>query len=651
MPKRYVTLKDPRREKQLFNQRVVAVGIGITLLVLLLIVRLIYLQIIQEHRYTTLARQNQLNVSPIEPNRGLIYDRTGVLLAENIPVYNLVITPSRANDVKKTVEELKKIILISDNDVHQFRRLLKLHRQFEAIPIRIKLTEEEVARFALDQYRFPGVSIQTEMIRHYPQGAAFAAVVGYVGRINAHELATVDPGNYSTTNFIGKTGAEKFYENKLHGKVGLQQAESNAHGQVVRVLNRTPSTPGNNLYLTIDSKLQIAVQQALGKMRGAVVAIDPNNGEVLALVSNPNFDPNLFVKGISKTDFQQLQNDKNQPLYNRALRGNFAPGSTIKPFIGLGALSANIITPDYTVYDPGWFQLKNSTHIYHGYHHLAHGMVNLAKAIAVSSDIYFYNLAAKMGIDKLAESLTCFGFGQATGIDLPNEAIGVVPTPAWKKQSQGKSWYPGDTIITGIGQGYTLSTPLQLAQAVAAIATRGQHWQPHILFKSQSADGSFDNYQPAASSFITANKKDWDTVIEGMRNVTSANDGTAAPYFRNITYTVAGKTGTAQVFSLKKNQRYNKAMLPERLRDNSLFIAFAPVENPKIAVGIIVQNSAVPAAQIARELLDFYLVKKDISAKEKAQAQVINATDEDETENVTQTDEDAADDEDDTDNN
>lgn len=610
-------LKDPRREKFLFNQRVFYMTIGIGLLVLLLIIRLIYLQISQHQRYTTLARQNQLNVSPIVPNRGLIYDRNGILLAENVPVYNLVVTPSRVNDLQETIAELKKILPISDNELHQFKRQLKLHRQFEAIPLRIKLTEEEVAHFAVDQYRFPGVAIQAEMIRHYPFGDIFAPVIGYVGRINAKELATVDPGNYSATNFIGKIGVEKFYENKLHGTVGIQQAESDVHGQVIRVLNNTPPVSGDNLYLTIDSKLQEAAKKALAKQRGAVVAIDPSNGEVLALVSNPTYDPNLFVNGISKDDFKALQENKDEPLYNRALRGRFAPGSTVKPFIGLEGLTSGVLTPEYTVYDPGWFQLKGSSRIYHGYHRLSHGNVSLIKAIQVSSDVYFYNAALKLGIERLNDALLKFGFGKPTGIDLPDEASGVVPSPVWKKKHQGTSWYPGDTLISGIGQGFTLATPLQLAVGAAGLAMHGQRWQPHVLLNSQGANGVKTETNAVELPAVNATDRQWQVILTGMRAVVAEAGGTAQPYFRNVTYTVAGKTGTAQVFSLKKNQRYNSNMLPQRLRDNSLFICFAPTDKPRIALGIIVQNGAIPAAQVAREILDFYFMKKDIPANTK----------------------------------
>lgn len=625
--KRIDTLKDSREEKQLFTSRVMVMMVIIVLLAILLVWRLAYLQLGRHQLYTTLARQNQMSLMPVEPKRGLIYDRNGVLLAENVPVYNLVVTPTRVPNLKKTIADLQKIISISDDDLRIFQRQLKLHRRFEAVALRIKLSEEEVAKFSVDKYRFPGVNIQAELIRHYPFGAVFSPVVGYVGRINADELDDVNPSNYSATNFIGKTGIEKYYEDQLHGVVGDQQAETDARGQIVRVLSSTPSTPGHNLYLTIDSKLQIAAQKILGKQRGAIVAIDPRNGEVLAFVSNPSFDPNLFVSGINKNDYQALQNNPDEPLYNRALRGRFAPGSTVKPFISLEALNAGVITQDFTVYDPGWFKLPNSSHIYHGWHHLARGSLSLIKAIAVSSDAYFYTLALKMGIDRIDKALTQFGFGQPTNIDLGNEANGVVPSPAWKQQTQKQGWYPGDTLITGIGQGYLLVTPLQLANAVAGIAMHGQRWQPHVLFWSQLTNNRMLKNQPIALTPVTANKKVWDIIYQAMSDVVTMEGATATRYFQDIGYTAAGKTGTAQVFTVKQNQRYNAKMLPQRLRDNSLFIVFAPIENPKIAVAVIVQNSTTPAAQVARQLLDFYLLNKAVGS---SQQQVIDEADDNE---------------------
>lgn len=614
MSKYLLAIKDPREERTQFKRRVIAIAVIIGIISLLLLARLAYLQVYQHKLYTTLARQNLLNLSPSEPNRGLIYDRNGVLLAENIPVFQMEVTPNRVPDLKTTLDALQKIITIDDDDLQQFYRQLKLHRRFQPILLRTRLTEQEVARFSVEQYRFPGVTIQAEMIRHYPLGPTMAQVVGYVGRINARELATLDPSNYSATNFTGKTGIEKHYETLLHGTVGYQEEETDASGQVVRVMKRQPPIAGSNLYLTIDSKLQIAAEQALGAERGAVVAIDPRNGEVLALVSTPTFDPNLFVAGINKHDYQALQNANGQPLYNRALQGRFPAGSTIKPFIALGALSAGVITPDFRIYDPGWFQLKNSTHIYHDDARYGHGMVDIAKAIPVSCDTFFWTLANKLGINRIDDILQRFGFGQRTGIDLPNEATGILPSPAWKKQALGKPWYPGDTLNIGIGQSYVLVTPLQLAFAVATIATQGHPWLPHVLLRTQAGDSSVPT-KPLPLPIIQLTADAWEVVLEGMQNVVTSPIATAYRYFRNVAYTLAGKTGTAQVFSLKNNQRDKAYLLPVNLRDNSLFIAFAPVENPRIAIAVMVQNSSTPAAVIARQVLDFYLAHQPVVNK------------------------------------
>lgn len=610
MPRRLSALKDSHIERRLFRGRVFAVWIGITFLIFLLLIRLAYLQIYEHKVYTTLAKQNLLNLLPAEPNRGLIYDRNGVLLADNHPFFNLVVTPNRVPDLKSTLVDLQKIVPISGEDIQQFNRQLTLQRRFAPLVLHTKLSEEEVARFSVEQYHFPGVTIQAQMIRSYPLGAAFAQVIGYVGRINAKELAEVDPSNYSATNFIGKIGVEKSYETALHGNVGYQQAETDATGKIIRVMNDIPPIPGNNLYLTIDSRLQMAAEQILGEQRGAIVAINPQNGEVLALVSNPSYDPNLFVTGISKKDYQQLSNAPNQPLYNRALHGRYPPGSTIKPFFAIGGLASNTITPDYTIFDPGYFQLKNSEHLFRDMLRTGHGSVDLARAIQVSCDTYFYNLADKLGINYMDEILNQFGFGKPTGIDLSDEVSGLVPSPEWKKRVQHKPWYAGDTLITGIGQGFMLVTPLQLATAVSIIAMHGQHFQPHLLLKEYTPQGKVNLAKSTLQPPVVLDDKNWDLVIDAMQNVAKAPGGTAYRFFNNAPYTLAGKTGTAQVFSLKKNQQDKAALLPENLRDNSLFIAFAPVDHPQIAIAVMLQHSITPAASVARQVLDAYF-KKD----------------------------------------
>ncbi len=602
------TFKNIRQEHGLFKRRALAIIIGISLLTLVLLGRLVYLQVLQHKLYTTLARQNQLGLVPIEPNRGLIYDRNGILLAENKPIFNLVITPDLVSHMAETITALSKLIKIDPDDLRQFERQRRLHHRFEPIPLRVKLTEEEVAKFSIERYHFPGVSIQAQMIRYYPKGDAFAAIVGYMGRINEKDLQTIDTINYSASSFIGKTGVEKYYEAQLHGTVGYQQVETNVHGQIVRILKQTQPIAGKSLRLTIDAKLQELAQQALGQQKGAIVALDPRNGEILAFVSSPSFDPNLFVSGIKQKDYDALKNAPGNPLYNRALRGSYHPGSTIKPFISIEALMDNVITPSYTIHDTGEFQINGRGRIYHNFRRHAYGDVNLLKALTVSSDIYFYNLSMRMGINRIYTSLKRFGFGAPVDIDLPDEGSGVLPNPAWKEKTYGESWYPGDTLNCGIGQGFLLVTPLQLAFAVSTIADWGARWQPHVVLSWRSGDGTVTPVEPKPLEPIDTPQAILRFIHTAMQHVVNAPGGTAERFFPGAPYTLAGKTGTAQVFSLKNNERYNTKTIATKLRDDSLFITFAPVEDPKIALAIIVQNSVTPAAGIARRLLDYYLI-------------------------------------------
>ena len=601
--------KNIRQEHGLFKRRTLAILIGISVLTLILLGRLVYLQVFQHKLYTTLARQNQLGLVPIEPNRGLIYDRNGVLLAENKPIFNLVVTPDLVRHMDETIAALSKLIKIDSEDLKQFERQRHLHHRFEPIPLRVKLTEEEVAKFSIERYHFPGVSIQAQMIRYYPKGTAFAAIVGYMGRINEKDLQTIDPVNYSASNFIGKTGVEKYYEAQLHGTVGYQQVETNVHGQIVRILKQTQPITGRSLRLTIDANLQELAQQALGQQKGAIVAIDPRNGDILAFVSGPSFDPNLFVSGIRQKDYDALKNAPGNPLYNRALRGSYHPGSTIKPFISIEALMDNVITPSYTIHDAGEFQINGRGRIYHNFRRHAYGDVNLLKALTVSSDIYFYNLSMRMGINRIYTSLKRFGFGAPVEIDLPDEGSGVLPNPAWKEKTYGESWYPGDTLNCGIGQGFLLVTPLQLAFAVSTLADWGTRWKPHVVLSWRSGDGTVSPVEPKRLAAIDDVPQPILSFIRtAMQHVVNAPGGTAERFFPGAPYTLAGKTGTAQVFSMKNDERYDTKTIATRLRDDSLFITFAPVEDPKIALAIIVQNSVTPAAGIARRLLDYYLI-------------------------------------------
>lgn len=602
------TFKNTHQEHKLFKRRAIAILIGMSALSILLLGRLVYLQIFQHKLYTTLARQNQLGLVSIEPNRGLIYDRNGVLLAENKPIFNLVITPDLVKNIGATIQQLSSFIKIDAEDLKQFNRQRRLHHRFEPVPLRLKLNEEEVAKFSLERYRFPGVAIQAQMIRYYPQGASFAAIVGYMGRINEKELRSLDPVNYSASNFIGKTGVEKYYEAQLHGTVGYQQVETNVHGQIVRILKQTRPIAGRSFTLTIDSSLQKLAQQALGSQKGAIVALDPRNGEVLAFISNPTFDPNLFVSGIRQHDYEILQNEPGNPLYNRALRGAYHPGSTIKPFISTGALLENVVTPTFTIHDTGEFQINGRGRIYHNFRRHAYGEVNLLKALTVSSDIYFYNLSLRMGINRIYTSLKRFGFGSPTDIDLPDEGGGVLPNPQWKEKSYNTPWYGGDTLNCGIGQGFLLVTPIQLAFAVSTLAEWGERWKPHVVLSSRKSDGTVSFTKPQSLEPVNLPQDILSFIRTAMQHVVNAPGGTAERFFPGVPYTLAGKTGTAQVYSLKNDERYDTKTVAAKLRDNSLFIAFAPVEKPSIALAIVIQNSVTPAPQIARKLLDYYLI-------------------------------------------
>lgn len=606
--KQRFTIKNQIKETHLFRRRIIVALFLIFSLTLVLLARLFYLQIFQYNLYTTMSKQNEIVLSPIVPRRGLIFDRNGMLLAKNTPVYSLMLTPYEVKDIQETLSEITKIVPLSDNDLQQFYKQLKQRRRFDQIPLKLKLSDEEVARFAVNRYRFPGVVIKAELIRNYPLGNAFAQVLGYVSRINDQDLSQIDPTNYAGTNFIGKIGIEKYYESQLHGNVGYEKTESDVSGQTVRTLQRTEPIQGDNIYLTIDTGLQIAAEEALGDQRGAVVAIDPNTGEILALASQPSYDPNLFVTGISQKDYTTLQNDPNHPLYNRALRGLYAPGSTIKPFVAIGGLNDGATTPSFEIFDPGWYTLPHTEHVFHDWKANGHGWVNLTSAIIQSCDTYFFDLAHKLGVQQLNQTFYQFGFGKVTGVDLGEELSGNVPTPQWKLEYSGKSWYPGDTVQSGIGQGFLQATPLQLAAATAALAEHGSRYQPHLLLKMQLPDNSFISQGPIALPSITLNNpKYWNIVINAMQGVIT--QGTAFR-FGKTPYTVAAKTGTAQLISMEKSEN---RLIPVRLRDNSLFIAFAPVQHPQIAVSVIVEN-AETATTVARKVIDYYLIQEKHNA-------------------------------------
>lgn len=595
------------KEAHLFRRRLLIAIIVIGLCSFLLVGRLFYLQVFQYKHYTTLSINNEIDLSPLPPRRGLIFDRDRLLLAENIPVFDLDVTPNKAGNIGQTIDEINKIIPLTDTDIELFKKQLGQHRRFDQVPLKLKLTPEEVAKFAVNSYQFPGVAVNAELIREYPLYNAYAHVLGYVGRINEQDLAAVNPTNYAGTNFIGKVGIEKYYEPVLHGTAGYERTETNAAGQMFRKISTSPPTPGTDIYLTIDTPLQIAAEQALQNDRGAVVAIQPSTGQILALVSQPNYDPNLFVNGISAKEFQTLQNDPGFPLYNRALRGLFAPGSVVKPLIALAGLDSRVTTPSFQLYDPGWYKVPGTKHIFHDWKLDGHGWVNLSDAIIVSCDTYFFDLSHKLGIERIDNILQQFGFGKLTGIDMGEELPGNLPTPQWKLQNRGSAWYSGDTVQVGIGQGFLQITPLQLADATATLANHGKRYLPRLLYEERLPNGEILK-QPSTEEdpVILQNPNDWNIVINAMTKVIPEGTGFR---FGSTPYTVAAKTGTAQLFSVKHDDNNPDKVVPVRLRNNSTFIAFAPVDHPKIAIAVVDQNN-ITAPIIARKVLDEYLLKE-----------------------------------------
>lgn len=599
-----------RDKLYLFQKRAFLLGLLMLVCALFLIVRLFYLQVSQHEVYRTLSWRNQVNLRPIGPNRGLILDRQGVILAENTPIYNLVLTPLQLKKSKKIITDLQKTLTISAEDIEQFHKIAKQSHKFDEIPIKANLSDADVARFLLNQYRYPGVRVKVQLARFYPYADATSHLLGYVGRIDDNDLSTIDKNSYLGTDYIGKLGIEKFYEDRLHGVSGFEAVETDATGRSVRILQRQAPSPGKNLILTIDVGLQLQAIQALEAHRGAVVAIDPNNGEILALVSNPGFDPNLMSRGVNQLVYKQWRDSKEQPLYNRAIRGQYPLASTIKPFSAIGALALNVINPKDRIHDPGWYKLPNARHVYHDWRKEGHGSVDLTRAIIVSCDIYFYQLGVKLGINRLAKILTSFGFGERTFIDMHEELPGLVATPEWKKNRGGR-WYAGDTVSAAIGQGYLLTTPLQLASATGVLATRGTLYQPHLMRGIVDEQKLVEFVKLPGQKTFEAKTEYWDIIHQAMEKVISAGEGTARGRFGQAPYSVAAKTGTAQVFSLKNRDRsIPQSSLPEFLRDHSLFIAFAPVDKPIIALAVIVENDKTLAPIVARKVLDYYLHKR-----------------------------------------
>jgi len=602
-------LKDHSGESRLFAQRVVIAGVLVLVAMLIVIARLVQLQIGNYAHLSTLSRYNQVRLEPLPPTRGLIYDANGILLAGNYSSRSLEIIPEEIRDLDATIAELGALIEIGETDLKRFARLRKQRRRFEEIPIRTNLTQEEVARFAVKGHRFPGVAVRARLLRTYPLGEYTAHVLSYVGRINAQELKRIDTSNYAGTNHIGKGGVEQAHEDLLHGTVGYRQVEVNAEGRTLRVLEQHPPKAGQHLQLYLDSRLQQDAHAALGDRRGAVVAIDPRTGGVLALVSRPSFDSNLFVEGISSADYKTLRDSPDKPLFNRAIRGQYPPGSTIKPFIGLGGLETGGLTD--VKWCPGYYQLPGHRHKYRCWNRWGHGTVTLEKAIVQSCDVYFYKLAHGMGIDRLHAFLAGFGFGARTGIDVAGELGGLLPSREWKLSARNQPWFIGETLLVGIGQGPFLATPLQLAVATAAVAARGRLIRPRVVRATGTPGPAEEREFPAQVRQLQVSSRHLDSMIASMVKVVRNRRGTAKR-IRTNAYGIAGKTGTAQVFSIRQKERYRESEVAEHRRDHALFVAFAPVEDPRIAVAVIVENGGhggAVAAPVARRVIDSYLLR------------------------------------------
>jgi len=612
-------LRNHERELHQFHLRIGIAGVAVVIFFGLLAARFVFLQVLQHEHYASKAEDNRISIVPVTPNRGLIVDRNGIVMARNYSGYTLEIFPRRVNSIERTIDEVAQLIEIQPRDRARFRKLLAETRNAESLPIRTRLSDEEVAKFAANRYRYDGtVEIKARSFRQYPFDDVASHVMGYMGRINQADQARLEEegvdANYRGTDYIGKAGIEASYQDELHGTTGFEQVEIDAAGRSIRTLSRTPSQPGNNVALTLDLRLQQVAETAFGERRGAVVALEPSSGAVLAFVSKPGFDPNQFVDGIDPLYWSELNNSPDRPLYNRAIAGTYPPGSTFKPFMALAALELGKRTPRSTINDPGYFFFGGRR--FRDSKPTGHGVVDLFKSIVVSSDTYYYILANDMGIDAIAGYMKHLGFGAKTGIDLQGEVPGVLPSPEWKqkrfRRPEQQRWYPGETISIGIGQGYNSYTPIQMAQALATLANGGTVYRPRLVaYVDNPRTGERRHFEPQVVHRIPAKRENLDFVKRAMAGVNQ--DGTGARAFAGAQYTSGGKTGTAQVIAIKQNEKYDEKKVSERHRDHSWFIVFAPVESPKIALAVIVENGgfgARAAAPIARTMLDYYLLGK-----------------------------------------
>lgn len=606
-------LREHRQAKGCIQRRLMIAGALCALIAVVLLGQMVRLQVVEHHHYATLSQENRVKVEPISPTRGLIYDRNGTLLAENQPSYQLVATPERLQEVEQMLGRLDEVIELSERQRQRFRERLETARRFEAVPLRTHLSKREVAEVAVNRHRFPSLEVQARLVRHYPQGAIAAHALGHVGRITKQDLRRLDAAAYRGTDYIGKSGIELAYEEILHGEPGFKRVETNALGRTIRTLERQAPQPGGDLVLTLDSGLQRVAERALGDQAGALVALEPSSGEILAMVSHPDYNPELFTEGMTVGRFANLAGQGQKPLFNRAVQGVYPPASTIKPFIGLGALEHGAVTPDTIVECDGEYHLEGADRPYRCWRRGGHGEVDYSRAIAESCNVYFYDTAFRMGIDQISGFLGPFGFGTETSLELLGERSGVLPSRAWKRRALGEGWYHGETVLTGIGLGYFSATPLQMAKATAILANRGRVVQPRLV---RTLRDSVDGRKSRAAATVPQQRielddpRHWEATIDAMRRAVEDASGTAHRIAEGLDYTIAGKTGTAQVTGIAEHRDEAPEERPRRLRDHALFIGFAPADEPQIAVAIVVEHGGsggAKAAPIARSVFDAWL--------------------------------------------
>ncbi|HIC1894729.1 penicillin-binding protein 2 [Citrobacter freundii] len=614
-----MTFRDFEAEEKLFQRRVL-VAFGLVVICFgILIYNLYNLQICQHQYYTTRSNANDIKMLPVAPTRGMIYDRNGIPLVRNVTWYDISVTPYKISDMNALIQQLTPIVDLTPDDIDQFRHELKASSRYRPVVLKNALTDVEIARFSVNQFHFSGVNINSYEDRQYPYGAALAHVLGYVSKINDNDLKALDQKgqaeNYAADHNIGKQGIERYYENELHGKTGYQEVEVDNHGRIVRLLKDVPPVAGKNIHLTLDLHLQQYIESLLAGQRAAVLVEDPHDGSVLAMVSNPSYDPNPFVKGISYQDYNKLLQDKDLPLINRVTQGLYPPASTVKPYMAMSALLNGVITPQTSFFGAPTWTLPGTERHYRDWKKTGHGMLDVTKAIEESADTFFYQVAYMMGIDRINSMLSQFGYGKPTGIDLDEEYNGLLPSREWKQKVHKKAWYQGDTISVGIGQGYWIATPIQMVKAMVALINNGKVIVPHLLLDEENGK-TFTPYQApeAPSQIASASSPYWGLVRQAMFGMANEPNGTGYKFFHTAPYGIAAKSGTSQIFSLKENQTYNAKMIPVRLRDHVFYTAFAPYKNPKVAVALILENGGsdgVTAAPVMRQIMDHLFAPQD----------------------------------------